>query len=267
MRRGGRILVLLGVVLGLVTALGTFVVLGSSQQAGPAIPTKSVVVAQQNIGNLAEISVEALGKADWPEASLPPGVFERVDEVAGRIALQPIYPGQIILPQMIVSKDKAKESRTYASLIVPDGKVAVSFQITPLSGVAGAIQPGDSVDILLTLAPPPPVTQTTTVKAPTAFTGTEGQPVTQLFLQDVPVIQVGTWSTGAAADKNAPVQANYLTFILDRQDALALKAAREQGQIELSLRRAGDHKPVTTEPVTLQYINKRFNFNLVPAIR
>ncbi len=265
MRRGGRILVMLGLVLGLVTALGTFVVLSSTPQPGPSVATRSVIVAQQNIGNLSEIPAEALGKADWPEAALPPsGVFEKIEDVAGKVALQPIFPGQIILPPMITSKDKAKETKTYASLIVPEGKVAVAFQINPQTGVAGAIQPGDTVDMLLTLAPSAPSTQTVSARAPAPLTGLEGLPVTQIFLQDVLVVQVGAWPSGGAQDKNAPAQANLLTFILDRQDALALKAAREQGQLELSLRHAGDHKIIQAEPVTLQYLNRRFNFNLVP---
>jgi hypothetical protein len=61
-----------------------------------------------------------------------------------------------------------------------------------------------------------------------------------------------------------------MTFALDRQDALTLKSASEQaggdGSIWLVLRRVGDNKPASAEGVTLQYLNKRFNFNLVPAV-
>jgi Flp pilus assembly protein CpaB len=118
------------------------------------------------------------------------------------------------------------------------------------------------VDLLLTLNPGT-LPQNTARTATTATTGTEGLPITQLMLQDVLVLQVGTWATGT--DKNA-APGSVVTFVLDRQDALTLKSAREQGQIDLALRKAGDHKPVTTEPVSLQYLNKRFNFNLQPAV-
>ena len=82
------------------------------------------------------------------------------------------------------------------------------------------------------------------------------------MLQDVLVIKVGSWAV--ATDKNAPA-GNALTLSIDRQDALALKAAREQGSIEIVLRRVGDHKVYDLEPVTLPYLNKRFKFNLTPA--
>jgi Flp pilus assembly protein CpaB len=140
--------------------------------------------------------------------------------------------------------------------------VAVAFSFPT---IANAVQPGDTVDLMLTLNPVgiqgPAGTRpaaTTTITT----TGTEGQPVTQLMLQDVLILQIGSW--GAAASGNQQqAPGGEITFAVDRQDALALKSATEQGSIQLLLRRAGDHKPVTTEPVTLQYLNKRFNFNLL----
>ncbi|MBI4788164.1 MAG: Flp pilus assembly protein CpaB [Chloroflexi bacterium] len=263
MRRGGRILILLGIVLGVLTAGGTFFVLSTATPEGQQIPTRSVVIAQQNISDRTEIAPEAIGKADWPEAFLPPGAFENTNQVTGKLAVQAIYQGQIILPQMILDKTQVKETRSNASFLVPEGKVAVAFPLSSLSGVAGALQNGDTVDLLLTLSPAvgvKPITATTT------SAGGEGQPVAQLMLQDVLVLNIGPWpgSAGTAEKQgNAPAPANIVTFALDRQDSLALKAAREQGTVDLVLRRAGDHKPVTTEPVNLQYLNKRFNFNLI----
>lgn len=258
MRRGGRILILLGIVLAILTAGGTFLVLSTAQPQAPQIPTRPVIIAQQNIPDRTEIAPDAVGVAQWPEAYIPPGAFEKSDLVTGRLANEPIYQGQIILPQMIIDKSKVKETRSNASFVIPAGKIAVAFPISSLSGVAGAIQNGDTVDMLLTLSP----NQGTRPITPTAPTlGGEGLAVSQVMLQDVLILNVGNWPTGTAADKNTPAS-SIVTFALDHQDALALKAAREQGTIEMVLRRAGDHAAVKTEPVNLQYLNKRFNFNL-----
>ncbi|CAG0946316.1 hypothetical protein ANRL1_02910 [Anaerolineae bacterium] len=262
MRGGGRILVLLGLVLGVITAGGTFWLLSTSSTTQEKIPTRSVVVAQQNISRRTEIAAGALVLKEWPESSLPPtGTFDSMDKVIGKLALDPIYPGQIILEPMIIDKKDAEKNRSDASFLIPETKVAVAFPITDLSGVAGALQAGDLVDILLTLDPSrlqAPRTATTT----TAQTGTEGLPATQLMLQNVPILQIGTWQV---KDKNAPTSA-LITFVLNRQDALALKSAREQGIMELALRPATQDKDVEfkTEAVTLQYLNRRFNFSLVP---
>jgi pilus assembly protein CpaB len=264
MRRGGKILVLLGVVLGLLSAAGTFLILSTAQPEVHPIPTRSVIIAQQNIPARVEITPEMIGRADWPESFLPPGAFERTDQVIGKMTTDPIYQGQIVLPQTLVDKTLAKEKRSNASYIIPDGKVAVAFPNSALSAIGGAVQPGDYVDILLTLAPG---ALQGASRASGGIAGTEGQPVTQMMLQDVLILNMGSW--GAAPDtrnqqQNSGVN-DLITFVLDRQDALALKSAREQGTIEFALRPAGDHKVPVTEPVTIQYLNKRFNFNLTPG--
>jgi pilus assembly protein CpaB len=271
MRRSGRILIVLGVILGLVTALGAFVFL-SQQNLNPVeqIASRPVVVALQNITERGEILGESVGVVNWPSDSAPPNSFLRAQDVVGKIAIQPIYQGQLIVPQMILAKPPPVISATgsIASFLLPEGKVAMAFQVGEVSGVANAIQPGDTVDVLLTLSPNLPLTTTvssTTARTttPTA-TGTEGLAVTQIMLQDVLVIHIGTWASPSQG--NAPAASGGLfTLSIDRQDALALKAARENGQIDLVLRRVGDHKTYDLEPVNLQYLNKRFKFSLLPG--
>lgn len=266
MRRGGRILVVLGLLLGALTAAGTFIVISTAETA-PPIQTKPVVVALQPITNLSIIAADAVGIKEWPVTALPPsGVLEKTDAVVGMLAIQNIYPGQIILQPMIVNPKQAGEiaARSKASFVIPEGKVGMAFSINDVTGVAGALQPGDYVDVLLTLSPSILPTQTVRAGTQPVLTGNEGLPVTQLMLQDILILQVGNW-TAAGQEKTA---GNVLTLAVDRQDALALKSAREQGQIDLVLRRVADHKVVDApEPVTVQYLNRRFKFNLTPLPR
>lgn len=271
MRRGGRILVILGLFLGLLTALGTFAVLTQNTAQTQKIDVVQVVIATQNIGGRTEIQAGQISIQEWPANAVPQGgVFTSVDQVAGQIALYPIAPGQLILPSMIISKEGAKQTKTLASILVPENKILVTYGVSVQGGVAGAIQPGDYVDMLLTLAPtlPPTITVPTTPARPTALTGLEGLPVTQMFLQNVLVMHIGNWPSGAVKEEAGGT--GLVTFALDHQDALALKSASEQaggdGSIWLVLRRVGDTKIVTAEGVNLQYLNKRFNFNLVPAV-
>jgi pilus assembly protein CpaB len=265
MRRGGRILIVLGLFLGVMTAIGTFAVLGNTPTTTQKVATKSVVVAQQTVPERAEITADAVGVQEWPESAVPAGALDKTDAVIGKIALHPIYPGQIILPQMIVVKGTLGASGSNASLVIPEGKVAMAFSISDLTSVANAIQTGDTIDMLLTLQPGSLPATTGTAGQPAAAPGNAGLPVTQVMLQDVLIIQIGSWAVASGNSQNAPA-AGIVTFALDRQDALALKAARENGSIDFVLRKSGDHKIATTEPVTLQYLNKRFNFNLAPAI-
>lgn len=258
MRRGGRILVILGLLLGGITAVGSFLVLSSATEQGRQIPTRPVVVAVQPIPERSIINPDAVGLTNWPETALPPGTFfSKLDDVVNKLALQAIYPGQIILPPMVIDKKLAGEigTRSNAAFVIPEGKVAMAFGINEITGVGNALQAGDYVDILLTLP-------ATIPSCPPArpCTGLEGLPVTQIILQDVLLLQVGTWAP--KGEGSGP--SNVVTFALSHQDTLTLKAAREQGQIDLVLRRAGDHRIVKTEPVNLQYLNRRGEFNLIP---
>ncbi len=265
MRRGGRVLILLGIILGLVTAIGTFMALSTTQPPVEQVQTRPVVIAMQNIPDRTEIRSDQVGTQQWPEP-VPAGAIGNMSDVIGKLALEPIYQGQLILPQMFIDKGKVGETRSNASYVIPEGKVAASFSF---STIANAIQPGDTVDLMLTLSPSGLAGAAGTARpagtTTTATTGTEGQPVTQLMLQDVLILNIGSWGAAPSGSQQQQQQApgGEITFALDRQDALALKSASEQGSIQLILRRAGDHKQVTTEPVTLQYINNRFNFNLL----
>jgi pilus assembly protein CpaB len=262
MRRGGRILILLGLILGMIAAGAMFLILSSQQAPPPQVATRSVVIAVQNIIARNEVTTAALGKAEYPENTIPPGAFDRIEDVSGKLALTTIVPGQIILDSMVIDKAKAGATRSNASFLIPDGKVAVEFSISALSGVGGAIQAGDYVDLMLTLTPGG--ISATATRTPGGLPPTEGQAVTQFMLQDVLILQVGQWGAVSGGGNQPAPQANILTFVMAPQDALALKSASEQGSIQMILRKAGDHKPYTTEPVNLEYLNRRFNFRLVP---
>lgn len=267
MRRGGRILIVFGLLLGLVTALATFSFLANQTPVEP-IATRPVVIAAQNIAGRGEISTGMLTIANFPSDSAPPDAFTNLSDVIGQIALYPIYQGQVIVPRMVLTKTQTAAVRnpSIASYIIPEGKVAMAFTINDVSGVAGAIQAGDSVDMLLTLDPSilstggAPVGPT---PRPGTTTGTDSSslPTTQIFLQDVLVLNVGQWTSGEKNSENASI----LTFALDRQSALALKSAVEQGAIDLVLRRSSDRAIYDLTPVNLQYLNQKYKFNLVPS--
>lgn len=272
MRRGGRILVLLGIILGIMTAVLVFFYLATNTGSTTPPPTHPVVIAQQNIEARSLIASEFLNVIQLPDGIDLQGSFSSTDRVAGKLARDKIYQGSIILAPMVIDRSTFSETnRSPASYVIPDNKVAIAFNITPLTGIAGAIQPGDYVDMLLTLTPGPTITTTTGTRPSNAqVTGTEGEAVTQLFLQDVQVLNIGIWSAPTAQGQAQAQGAAIITLVVERQDALALKSARELGQIDLVLRKAGDHKqftPTSIEPVTREYINRRFNFKLLPAIR
>jgi Flp pilus assembly protein CpaB len=144
----GRLLLILGVVLGLLT-IGALAFLllggvgpplfgggGDPAETEPVvepeptgIPTTQVLVALQPIARGSEFvagSIEA--------------------ETIGKVAKTEIVQGQVIVRTMLVDKGVSGE----AALNIPAGRVAIAYPINRQKSVAYAIQPGDSVDILIT---------------------------------------------------------------------------------------------------------------------
>jgi len=257
MRRGGRILILLGIILGGITAVAAFFVLTTRTSAAPAVTsTHQVVVAQQNIPMHALIPAGAMLLVDWPDdVALPRGAFGNMISVTNKLSATPIEIGQVMVASMIIDKT-AEENRkglgSDAALIVPKGKVAVAFPINQISGVSAALREGDNVDLLVSYD---------LLAGPGQVTGASKKQFTQVALQDVEILRMGPWTAGTAAADNSR-EAGNLTFLVTRQDALVLKFLRETAsEVQLALRAAGDHEIVSTEPVINEYVDTRFKFN------
>jgi Flp pilus assembly protein CpaB len=253
MRRGGRILVLLGLVLALIAGFGVYFVLATASPEAEKVKTTQVVMAVQAISSRSEIAPEQLQSVDWPmTVPTPVGAFAEPADVSGNLAVQPLNPGQPVTKDMVISKEDNKETKTYASLIIDKGNVGIAMPVTINTNVANGIQPGDHVDILATFTAQPSQTGNSAPNAPP-------ETASQQLLADALVLQVGPWPNPKSEEGGGAL---VVTLLLKEQDALVLKYSIESsGGLSLALRSANDHEIWTTEPVNLDYINKRFNFN------
>ncbi len=254
MRRGGRIFIILGIVLAFIAGIGVFIVLVTAEPQPVEVPTTKLVVAFQQVPSRSEISADQVGQVDWPQRiPTPIGAFAEPVDVVGKLALVPIYPGQPIIDEMIISKESNEARHSNAALILEPGQVAVALGVSLDSSVADAIQAGDRVDLIVTYG--------TQVEA-SSVSG-EQYVVTQTTLQNVLILQVGPWPQEGGETADGAGNVGILTVQLPEQDALALKHIEGTAQsYALALRAANDDQIFTTEPVTLEYLNKRFNFNI-----
>jgi Flp pilus assembly protein CpaB len=304
MPRRGTILIAAGIILALGTTVVVFALLRTSGQAPPAPPQATpeaqikVVIAAQEIPALTEIPADAVGTLLIPKSAVTPQHLLDPEAVVGKKAMTVIVRGSFITTDVLLDESKVLELGYNASLNIPPGKVAVAFRTTQLRAVAGAIQNGDFVDILISYwmldteaEPPPAAAGEQAAEVPPSYIL-----LAQLLLQDVEVLRVGPWAgvpvaperaaeegggtaqptaeaEGAAAGGEAegelaPVSLNaeaVLTLLLDQQDAIVLKYAGESGaSIDLVLRGRGDDKKVRTETVSLEYVMTRFEIT-VPA--
>lgn len=160
----GRLLIILGIILGLATVGAVAFLVLNGGGLGPVVAeptpvptpgvapepqgvqTTQVIVALQPIGRGSEFVAGSIGRRDWPANNVPPEIIADEAETIGKVAKTDIVQGQVIVRSMLVDVFGAGE----ASFQIPAGRVAVAYPINRQKSVAYAIQPGDYVDILVT---------------------------------------------------------------------------------------------------------------------
>ncbi len=128
----------------------------SRQQALPTatpIPMIQLVIAVQDIPRGMTIAPDAVDMRPWPEVSAPFQAITSLDEeVIGKIARTDIFREQPILTNMLVDNlSEMANVGSDAAAILPVNRVAVALPIDRLTSVAYAIQPGDRVDVIVSL--------------------------------------------------------------------------------------------------------------------
>lgn len=294
--RRGRLLILLGLILALGTAAVVFLLLQSTAPTGePEIERVDVVYAMQPIAEDSPVDLEGqLGIKKVPKEGLSESVVRDLQETQGMLATVPIEQGDVIYANMLQTPEEQMQKAKLGKL-VEVGYVAVAFPINELSSVSYGIQPGDHVDILMTfpfididpetqirepLCPPvcpvPGGAEAESLEA--SGSGQLPRLAAQLTVQNAEVLGVGRWNYKETAVQEQQAQARdpdappppepppeYITLMLEPQDALVLKLAREyNASIDLGVRAEDDGQPFATQQVTLDYILTRFGISLPP---
>ncbi|HUY23470.1 MAG TPA: Flp pilus assembly protein CpaB [Acidimicrobiales bacterium] len=136
-----------------------------------------------------------LEKTQMPSQFVPVGAVTDLSAIAARVAGSDLPTGEVVVGGMFVS---AADNPGAAAGLLPRGEVAVTVSVSQAQGVAGLIQPGDRVDILLDL----PGAQEATLYRSVAVlaVGTA--------LQPPPGVAAGAVRTTATAPSGSESQAN-----------------------------------------------------------
>jgi Flp pilus assembly protein CpaB len=146
------------------------------------------------------------------------------------------------------------------------------------------VRAGDHVDLLVTIKPAErQVDQTQPMGTPVAAAATPTPAAdiqvgtTQTTMQNLKVLAIGAVLPAAVAEGDkakgaaqpGPSPQSLITFAVERQDALTLKALKdtERVKLEMVLRGAGDEEVAKTDAVTLNTIIDRYQFRAVATPR
>jgi pilus assembly protein CpaB len=175
-------------------------------------PGADVVIATTDLAVGAKIGPNDVKVVRMPAPDLPPNCYHAKEAVVDRGVVLPIQRGEFILP----SKLSGKNVSGLPSLI-PPGMRAVSVRVNEVVSVAGFVQPGTRVDVLLTGNP-----------------GGASEQQTTTVLENVSVI-----ASGSRLERNANGEtssAPVITLLVSPEDAQRLTLASQQGRIQLALR-------------------------------
>lgn len=237
LRRQSLIALGVAVVLGLIAVYLANVFLSSSAANKDAAPEgmTRVAVAAVPLGYGTELTPDKIRFANYPTDALPAGAFRSPAELlpAGkrRVVIRPMDVNEPILGSKISGEGQGAS----IAATLPDGRRATTVRINDVSGVAGFIQPNDSVDVLITRQ---------------ALGGGGGQQVTDVLLQNVRVIAMGQQANN---ETGQPVVASTATLEVAPLEAQKLVLGQQLGTLSLVLRKPGAQENIAgVETVSLE---------------
>jgi pilus assembly protein CpaB len=128
------------------------------------IPYINIIVAVQEIPRGTVFTPDALAVVPWAESAVPFGAFvvddaqnadlvaDAYSNVVGKIARTDIFIEQPIISTLLVEDfTRLANVGSDAAAVLPSNRVAVALPMDRITSVAYAIQPGDHVDVIVSM--------------------------------------------------------------------------------------------------------------------
>jgi pilus assembly protein CpaB len=220
MRPKSIILLLLAIGCGLVAAFGINQVMANRNQApAAAVEMEKILVANKNIKVNEPFSDKNVQIEDWPKEKVPPDVVHDLKELDGQRAGGSILVGEPIRKAKFAEDKRIEE--------IPHGYRVVAVQADAVSATGNLLQPGDRVDIVLSLKH--------------ASQQTSSQ-VAKTILQNVRVFAINEqWRAAEGKDKSDDaITARTVSLLVTPDEAETIALASDLGRVRLVLRNPDD---------------------------
>jgi pilus assembly protein CpaB len=205
----------------------------SSQLTASRSATTQVVVASRNLAAGELIKEGDVKMADF--AGTPPvGTLVSVDKAINRGVVDPILQGEAVVDSRLA----APGAGAGLASTIPQGMRAVAVRVNDIVGVAGFVNPGSHVDILIAGNPP----------GGSAAAGT----VTKTLLLNLTVLSAGQNIQKDAEGK--PVSVPVVNVLVTPEQAEILSLASNEARIQLVLRNPTDKEDAKTPGTALAYL-------------
>ncbi len=261
--RSNKVLIFLGLFLGLVSAVLVVVYLqsagGDGGGGGSSATVKPVVVAGGDVAAGTRITKEMVTLKDITSDAILVGAFEDTGDVVGKVARVPLVAGEQVIPSKVTATGAAITDVENPPLayVVPEGKRAVAIQVSNIIGASGLVRPGDYVDVILTVR----IESAAALEGGAALENGKDQ-IARTILQNAQVLSIDQdvavtapdEAEGAPAvdeDAEANPEATTVTLAVSPVHGEVLSAAETcgdnfSGRLALALRSFGDSSAVDT---------------------
>ena len=245
------------------------------------VTTEKVLITTHDIAIGSLLSADDVVQVDMPIELRPRDALKDVAEAVGRMVKVNLVANELVLGHHLADPTNASHDLAF---VIGDNQVLVAFPSGDLMSGLGVLQPGDNVDILVSINQIvkviPASGQTTT--------GQEEQTISKLFTFDAMqrvviqaiiadvVTEEGTAPVAATVVKNAsgtpvptptpnPGVRNVRAYLLavSPQDALVLKHLRDAGgNFDIVLRSPTSTELFELSPVLSDYLNDRYQLEI-----
>lgn len=192
------------------------------------------VVAKADIPWGTRLNPEMLTTKPYLEESLPKGHFASPGDLENRIVVSPIREGEPVVEYRLAPTTLETGG---VSAILKEGTRAISVKGNLVLGIAGFINPGNRVDVLVTIQDP-----------------AKKAPVTKIVLENLLVLASGTQIVENSKGEPAPVDVYTLEVTPEEGERLTL--ASSKGKLQFALRGAADAQIVLTKGITVPELLK-----------
>lgn len=190
----------------------------------------NVVVAKKEIQLGEKITAEHLALSPIPNGSAPEGVFRKMDQLVGRVAITPIGVRETITNMKLAPEGTGAG----LSAVIPEGYRAMTVKVDDVVGVSGFIMPGSFVDIVA-------------IVLPLAQQGAQSSgPISKIVLQNIKVLASGP-KIDSPENQREPTAVKAVTLQVTPEQAEKLVLAANEGKLQLVMRNYSDQEDTQTK--------------------
>ena len=224
------------VLAGLIAAVATYLLFQyiNSKTTVEVKRLSQVVVAEIDVPAGTPLVDRMVKVSQWPEEIIPSSAIRDPKQAIGRVVQVPLNKGE---PLLVLKLAPEGTAAGLGGLLDPN-KLAVTVRTDDVSGVAGFINPGNRVDILVEMPTP----------------GASGEHFSKIILQNIKVLSKGQ-SMEQTVDNKAQVVTT-VTLELRPDQAEVLNLASGQGKIRLALRNKINQGEFATSGVTTAQLSR-----------